>query len=607
MKTNKAALCCAFGLLAGPLAGHAAGLSAAEVFARVAPSVAPLEMVDAEGVRIDLRSAVRVAGDRWVTVCEGLSTAASLNLALPSGPAKARLTTQDAQRNLCAVATFEPVVSTPPVPLQATTPRPGARVYAVSNALGLGIGISDGLVGGVRPFATGSYIQFSAPVSPGSHGGAVVDEEGQLLGIIEYRNRGGQNLNFAAPSAWLEEMDRRAADQQMENQWDLEAAALAGQARWAELGQHAQVWSASNPRALQAWLYAAQAAQQLMQPRQEELAWQAVQSLDPGSSRGGIGLGTAWLKQGRVEEARGLVEKLLAHERENAAIWMLQGHILQASRRTVDAEAAYRRATELDPWLLMAHTSLASLAQQRGDFPAAVATWARLCGLFPDHAAFAYELVQAQLQANQPAQAYRTLAALPAAEAASATASYWKGVTLRRLGRPVEAIQVLRDGIGKSPKGRLDAWIVLSIALSDLRRHPEAIDAAQNALESDPGSARAKYWLAFQLKAGGRAAQAVGITRELVAALPGDAGMWRLHGLTLSALGEWAQAVSALEKSLALEPKQAEAWAALADAHHAQGHEGAVRHAYAQMRSIDPESADALHRRLMVVYEEGTP
>ena len=40
-------------------------------------------------------------------------------------------------------------------------------------------------------------LQFTAPVSPGSSGGALLDAHGHLIGIIKSQVREGQNINFA--------------------------------------------------------------------------------------------------------------------------------------------------------------------------------------------------------------------------------------------------------------------------------------------------------------------------------------------------------------------------------------------------------------------------
>jgi S1-C subfamily serine protease len=73
----------------------------------------------------------------------------------------------------------------------------GERVYTIGNPRGLSNTLGDGLVSGVREHKGITLIQTSAPVSPGSSGGALVDSQGALVGITTFIIRDAQNLNFA--------------------------------------------------------------------------------------------------------------------------------------------------------------------------------------------------------------------------------------------------------------------------------------------------------------------------------------------------------------------------------------------------------------------------
>jgi hypothetical protein len=79
----------------------------------------------------------------------------------------------------------------------------GDRVYVMGNPLGMSGTFSDGLVSGRRPVQGVGMIQISAPISPGSSGGPVMDDRGQVIGVATLMLMGGQNLNMAVPSRYI--------------------------------------------------------------------------------------------------------------------------------------------------------------------------------------------------------------------------------------------------------------------------------------------------------------------------------------------------------------------------------------------------------------------
>jgi hypothetical protein len=82
----------------------------------------------------------------------------------------------------------------------------GTTVFVVSNAVGLPWTASSGILSATRmadevPGAGNGYriLQFTAPLSPGSSGGVLVDAEARILGIVVGSLAVGQNINFAVP------------------------------------------------------------------------------------------------------------------------------------------------------------------------------------------------------------------------------------------------------------------------------------------------------------------------------------------------------------------------------------------------------------------------
>jgi Trypsin-like peptidase domain len=90
----------------------------------------------------------------------------------------------------------------------------GQKVLVIGNPEGLQGTVSDGIVAAFRDDRT--YIQITAPISPGSSGSPVLDESGQVIGMATLVFREGQNLNFAISSEriqsfLLNEVNKRQA------------------------------------------------------------------------------------------------------------------------------------------------------------------------------------------------------------------------------------------------------------------------------------------------------------------------------------------------------------------------------------------------------------
>lgn len=77
----------------------------------------------------------------------------------------------------------------------------GQRIYAIGSPLGFENTISEGIISGLRSYTEyeKNFIQITASISPGSSGGAVVNDKGELIGISTSTMKEGQNLNFAIP------------------------------------------------------------------------------------------------------------------------------------------------------------------------------------------------------------------------------------------------------------------------------------------------------------------------------------------------------------------------------------------------------------------------
>src|SRR6056297_305221 len=112
----------------------------------------------------------------------------------------------------------------------------GELVLAIGNPFGVGQTVSSGIVSGLARSGTatgnarGYFIQTDAPINPGNSGGALVDVNGQLIGIntsILSRSGGSNGIGFAIPSDLVAQLaaQARAGNTAFARPW----AGLAGQ------------------------------------------------------------------------------------------------------------------------------------------------------------------------------------------------------------------------------------------------------------------------------------------------------------------------------------------------------------------------------------------
>ena len=86
----------------------------------------------------------------------------------------------------------------PPLPLgDSDTVRVGETVYVTGNPKKLKGTFVRGIVSAIRNEYKGRVIQITAPASPGSSGGAVLNTEATVISVLSETETGGEGLHFA--------------------------------------------------------------------------------------------------------------------------------------------------------------------------------------------------------------------------------------------------------------------------------------------------------------------------------------------------------------------------------------------------------------------------
>jgi hypothetical protein len=181
---------------------------AEDIFARVSPSVARVNVIDASGRMVAFGSGVVIDREAVITNCHVLRHGVNINVKLGSAVRSADVQVSDEELDLCRLSVSG--LNAPAVRLGSVKQlRTGQRVYAIGAPQGLELTISEGIVSSLREVPGGTVIQTTAPISAGSSGGGLFDLSGRLVGIMTFQHRYGQNLNFALPADWIGEMQTR--------------------------------------------------------------------------------------------------------------------------------------------------------------------------------------------------------------------------------------------------------------------------------------------------------------------------------------------------------------------------------------------------------------
>jgi S1-C subfamily serine protease len=189
--------------IAMPAATGGPALSAVDFFKRISPSV---YLIEAAKDAAALRDKDEVYEGSAVAITP---TLALTNCHIVEDRKKLVLIQQDSRDTNVVVVASDPATDRCIIRTRTMTLNPisgmrayrdlavGEKVFTVGNPSGFTATLSEGIVSGLRVQDGVHYVQTSAAISPGSSGGGLFDERGNLLGITTFMIEDSQNLNFA--------------------------------------------------------------------------------------------------------------------------------------------------------------------------------------------------------------------------------------------------------------------------------------------------------------------------------------------------------------------------------------------------------------------------
>lgn len=162
----------------------------------------------------NLGSGVVVSKDGYiVTNSHVISGADDITVAFNDGKkAKAEIVGADPESDLAVIKVN--LTNLKPLPFRSQDINVGDVVLAIGNPFGVGQTVTQGIISatgrtglGINTFE--DFIQTDAAINPGNSGGALVDANGQLIGIntaIFSRSGGNMGIGFAIPTPLVEQV-----------------------------------------------------------------------------------------------------------------------------------------------------------------------------------------------------------------------------------------------------------------------------------------------------------------------------------------------------------------------------------------------------------------
>lgn len=299
-----------------------------QIFREASRSVVVIHAADQEGNPVNQGGGVVTGRESVATNCHVVTEGARISVHYGKRVFEATLKHSDLERDLCQLEV--PRLDAPRAALWTGRLRVGQRVYAIGAPEGLELTLSEGLISSLREFDDEQYIQTSAAISQGSSGGGLFDSEGRLIGITSFFLPDGQNLNFALPSKWIEELGSRAGNaagaagekERVAKKWAGRIADLKAKRDWTAVLSVAQQWVRSQPMHPTAWQELGDAYRNMNRPRRAVSPYMQALRINPDLFESWLNLGLSYLALNQYDRAiESFVEALRLKPNDATALY----------------------------------------------------------------------------------------------------------------------------------------------------------------------------------------------------------------------------------------------------------------------------------------------
>jgi Flp pilus assembly protein TadD len=339
----------------------ALALTPSQVYEQVKDSIVVVKAYDQKGRQVGLGSGVMLPSGDIITNYHLVKAGVRYTAGRGAKATPATLKAGDPDKDLCLLTV--PGLAAKPARLgQAARLKVGEPVYAVGAPQGLELSLSEGIVSQLRG-GPPPLIQTTVAISPGSSGGGLFNEKGELVGITTFYLKDGQSLNFALPVEWIAEVAGRKFRERPRGEapgtpepgarpkegWGNRAKALHEAQDWQGMLAWCRRWTQTEPGNAFAWSNLGVAYGSLGRYRETIEAFREALRLEPDDAIDWFNLGLAYGSLGRYREAVEAYREAVRLKPDYADAWFNLGGAYGSLGRNPEAIEAYREALRLKP------------------------------------------------------------------------------------------------------------------------------------------------------------------------------------------------------------------------------------------------------------------
>ncbi len=320
-----------------------------------------------------------------------------------------------------------------------TLPEIADPIVVVGSPLGLEQTVSEGIVSAIREIPeVGAIFQVTAPISSGSSGSPVVNRRGEVLGVISFQSRVGQNLNFAIASTNLPKL--KANDPQP------------------SLGEWAYARIKDNPK--------------------------EVQNLCREGFRFTI--------RGQYKKALTYFQEAVETHPDDTNAWFGLGNCYIGLEQPEEAIDAYRQVIHTDPLNVNAYYNLAIYYRQLGRYESALATFQDALGVDPKHIPSRLEMGETLGQMGRTGEEKQAYSDIIAQNPEFYPAYFRLGLVCNRLGQYADALDAQQKVLALKPDFA-PAHFALGLIYANMGNDRQEANAYKEALRINPDFVEAHY------------------------------------------------------------------------------------------------------------------